>query len=283
MSIGLVIPTLNAGQELGILLDAVESQARRPDDVLVVDSSSTDNTLQVAGSYSWVRTKTVRREDFDHGATRQLALECVEGDLVLFLTQDAVPADEKYIERLIEPFGDQSVAMVSGRQIARSDAPRYVQLVQEFNYPAESNVRDKTDIKRLGIRAFFSSDACSAYRRAAVQAIGGIPRPCATNEDMLAAARLLRANYKVAYAAGARVVHSHNLSPYEQFLRNRLVSEFLVKYADELDVPSEVHEGANLVKSVAQQLLRERRLGELLTFGADCTARLLGNRIGRIA
>lgn len=281
MSVGLVVPTLNAERELGSLLDAVMGQTRVPDDILIVDSSSDDNTLGIAASYPGVRVMVIRREDFDHGGTRQLALEEVTGDFVLFLTQDAVPADERYVENLLAPFDDPGVGMASGRQVPKPGARRYVQLVQEFNYPAASNVRSEEDIERLGIRAFFASDACSAYRRSALEAIGGIPRPCATNEDMLAAARFLRNGFKAAYAADACVVHSHNLTPVEQFRRNRAVGEFLAGHAEELGVPSEVGEGITLFKRVSEQLASERCPGELVAFAADCAARLLGNRMGR--
>lgn len=281
MRVGLVIPTLNAGRELDALLDAVKNQTRRPDDVLVVDSSSDDNTVEIVKSRPGVRAMSIHREDFDHGGTRQLALGEVAGDFILFLTQDAIPADERYIENLLRPFEDPEVAMTSGRQLPKPDARRYIQLVQEFNYPAVPNVRSESDIEKLGIRAFFASDACSAYRRSALDTIGGVPRPCATNEDMLAAARLLRAGYKVVYAADARVFHSHNLTPYKQFLRNRAIGAFLVEHADALDVPSEVVEGVGLVKSVAAQLASEGRADELLAFGVDCFARLLGNVIGK--
>lgn len=281
MRVGLIIPTLNAGRELGALLDAVEGQTRRPDEVLVVDSSSDDETVEVAESRPGVGVMSIHREDFDHGGTRQLALEKVTGDFVLFLTQDAVPADEHYVENLLRPFDDSAVAMASGRQLPKAGARRYVRLVQEFNYPAESNVRFESDIKNHGIRAFFASDACSAYRRSALDAIGGIPRPCATNEDMLAAGRLLRAGYGVAYAADARVLHSHNLTPREQFRRNRAVGAFLAEHADELDIPSEVGEGIDLVKCVTARILREGRVGELFSFGVDCLARLTGNVAGK--
>ena len=281
MSVGLVIPTLNAERELPKLLDAVMQQTRVPDDILVVDSSSEDETLRVANPYRRVRTKVIPRAEFDHGGTRHLGFEEVHGDFVLFVTQDAVPADTRYVEKLLEPFHDSAVAMVSGRQVPKPEARRYIQLVQEFNYPTSSNVRAAADIERMGIKAFFASDACSAYRRSAYEAIGGFPRPCATNEDMLIACRLLRAGYKVAYAADARIMHSHNLAPLEQYRRNRTVGEFLARYSEELNVPSEVSEGGRLVKTVAMRLLREGRLSELCAFVFDCGARLMGNRSGR--
>lgn len=281
MSVGLVIPTLNAERELPKLLDAVMQQSRVPDDILVVDSSSGDETLRVAKSYLGVRTKVISRADFDHGGTRHLGFEEVHGDFVLFVTQDAVPADTKYIEELLEPFEDSAVAMVSGRQIPKPEARRFIQLVQGFNYPASSNVRTAADIERMGIKAFFASDACSAYRRSAYEAIGGFPRPCATNEDMLVACRFLHSGYKVAYAADARIIHSHNFTPLEQYRRNRAVGEFLIRHSEELNAPSEVGEGSRLVKVVAKRLIQEGEIPELCAFFVDCVARLIGNRVGR--
>lgn len=282
MSVGLVVPTLNAERELGSLLDAVMGQTRVPDDILIVDSSSDDNTLDIAASYPGVRVMVIRREDFDHGGTRQLAFEKATGEFVLFLTQDAVPANEHYVENLLAVFDESSIAMVSGRQLPKPDARRFVQLVQEYNYPLESNVRTDKDIGRLGIKAFFASDACSAYRRSALEEIGGIPRPCATNEDMLAAARFLHGGYKIAYAADACVFHSHNLTLREQYRRNRAIGQFLTRHVSELGIPSEISEGVEMVRHVLVRLLREREYAESLFFGLDCAARALGNRAGKL-
>ena len=279
--VGLVVPTLNAGKEIRTLLDAVMAQTRVPDDILIVDSSSDDDTVRIAESYPGVRTMTIRRENFDHGGTRQLALDEVKGDFVLFLTQDAVPADEHYVENLLVPFADPLVAMVYGRQLPKPNARRYVQLIQEYNYPPESNIRTAGDIKTLGIKAFFASDACSAYRRECHRVVGGFDTPCPTNEDMLIAARLIRLNYRVAYCAAACVIHSHNLSFVEQFRRNYAVGIFLKQNTEKLDVPSEIGEGGHLVKVITRQLIHEKRLSELAAFGIDCFARLLGNRLGR--
>lgn len=280
--VSVVIPTLNAEGEIGPLVESLLVQAVRPGEVLVVDSSSDDGTAAEAAA-AGARVVTIARADFDHGGTRDAAVAMTSGEYVLFLTQDAVPASEGYVGELLAPMADPLVALSAGRQLPKPGARRYVQLVQGFNYPPEPNVRDESDIERLGIKAFFASDACSCYRRSALEGIGGVPHPCATNEDMLAAARFLRSGWKVAYAAGACVYHSHNLSPAEQYRRNRAVGAFLEGHAAELGVPSEVGEGGRLVGAVSARLLREGRAGELFAFGVDCAARLLGNRAGRRA
>lgn len=280
--VSLIVPTLNAEYELPALLDAVMAQTRVPDEILIVDSSSDDDTVGIAESYPGVQTLVIQRSEFDHGGTRRMAFDRVKGDYVLFLTQDSVPADNNYVDYILAPFDDPEVAMVTGRQVPKANARRYVQLVQEYNYPPVSNTRTKDDIPRLGIKAFFSSDACSAYRRLAYESVGGFQYPCRTNEDMLMCARFLRANYKFAYEAKACVSHSHNLSIKEQFCRNRIIGTFLKQYADELNVPSEVNEGISLVKTVSHRLIKEKNYVELCRFAADCIARLSGNIIGKL-
>lgn len=279
-AISLVVPTLNAGAEIDGLFDALDRQTVEIDDVLVVDSSSDDGTIEMAKRRG-ARTVSVPRSDFDHGGTRHEALTMTSGDLVLFLTQDALPADRFYVERLVEPFGDEEVAMASGRQIPKPDARRFEQLVRGFNYPEEANVRSLKDVEALGIKAFFASDACSAYRRSAYEACGGFPRPCNTNEDMLMAARFIKSGRKVAYAADARVLHSHNLTPIEQFRRNREVGVFLERCKDDLLGANEIGEGTRLVKAVMSQLAAEREFRKCGAFCLDCAARVVGNRLGR--
>ncbi len=280
-SVSMVIPTLNAEAELPALLAALRSQTRRPDEMLVVDSSSDDGTLAVLEGFPEARAKVIARADFNHGTTRHEALLETSGDYVCFMTQDALPADERYVEELVAPLeADPSVAMASGRQLPRPGARRFEQLVRGFNYGPEPNVRGASDVGRLGVKAFFASDACSAYRRVAYLACGGFGA-VETNEDMLMAARLINVGHKVAYAAGARVYHSHDLSLREQYRRNRAVGRFLAAHAEELGGASELGEGSALARNVFSQLVAERRFGEALAFCADCAARLLGNRMGR--
>ena len=283
MAISLVIPTLNAARELPGLMSKIADQSCPVDEVLVIDSSSDDDTVMLAKSFPGVRVISIPRSEFDHGGTRHLAFEKTAGRIVLFMTQDAIPESTSYVEKLIKPFDDPGVAMVSGRQLAKSEARRFEQLVRAFNYPQTSGIRSAADIPKLGIKTFFASDVCSAYRREAYFACGGFERPCSTNEDMLMAARFIHAGYKVAYAAEATVFHSHNLSFSEQYRRNKEVGFFLEKHSEELGCPDEVGEGDALVRAVTSKLLSEGEFAEAFAFGLDCAARLFGNRFGRIA
>lgn len=280
-SLSVVILTLNAAAEIDALLGLIEGQSLRPREILVVDSSSDDGTISKVAKHPAVQLLVIDRKEFNHGSTRDMALRCTTGDFVCFLTQDAVPASNVYLEKLVAPMlDDDAIALVSGRQLPKADARRFEQLVREFNYPDAPSTRGKADLPRYGIKTFFASDVCSCYRRSAYVVCGGFSH-VNTNEDMLMAARFVAAGYKVAYEPSAEVFHSHNLTPKEQYVRNRAVGCFLEEHADDLMHASEIDEGGKLVKQVSLQLLGEARLGELFVFGVDCIARLLGNRAGR--
>ena len=279
-SLSVVIPTLNAADEIDSLLDTIEAQSLQPLDILVVDSSSDDGTVDEVAKHAYVNLVRIERKEFNHGSTRDMALRRSAGEFVCFLTQDAVPASNHYLERLVAPFlADDSIALVTGRQLPKADARRFEQLVRKFNYPNAPSVRSRSDLPKYGIKTFFASDACSCYRRDAYLSCGGFDA-VNTNEDMLMAARFVKAGYKVAYEPTAEVYHSHNLTPSEQFARNLAVGRFLEEHEGDLMYASEIGEGSKLVKGVSIQLLREKKLGELFAFGVDCAARLLGNRKG---
>lgn len=281
--LSVVIPTLNGEKELPNLLKQLENQTRFADEIVIVDSASDDHTCEIAASYPGVRIIDIERNSFNHGLTRDLALRESIGDYVAFLTQDAVPANDFYLEKLTELLDlDPQIALVSGRQLPKEDARRFERLVRDYNYPNQSNVRTLNDLSRLGIKTYFASDVCSCYRRSTYFEVGGFEK-VNTNEDMLMAARLLKAGYKIAYDADAKVVHSHNLTPIQQFKRNREVGEFLAKYNAELNVPDEIGEGSRLVKDVFTSLLREGDYSEVFAFIFDCAARLIGNRVGRLS
>ena len=280
MKISIIIPTLNAEKEIGCLLQSLHNQTVKPEEIIVIDSQSDDETEILCRRDNKVVFISIQRSEFDHGSTRDRAFRQSQGDFVLFLTQDALPFDEYYIEHLLTPFQDPAVAMVSGRQIAEKQANPIEKWVREFNYPMESNVRTKDDIPVLGIKTFFASNVCSAYRRSAYLAAGGFDSPSLTNEDMLMAARLIDAGYKIAYCADAKVIHSHRFTLKQQFIRNYNIGVFMRKNAHFFrNVPAS-SEGIKMAKQVLSRLLKEKRLLLSAYFCMECAVKFLAYQLG---
>lgn len=277
-----IIPTFNAADRIAGLLDSVLHQSIPPKEILVVDSASEDGTAELA-TQSGARVIKIEKKDFDHGGTRDMALRMTSSPIVVFMTQDALPEKADSMERLISKFAqNERIAIVGGRQIAYSDAKPFEKLVRQYNYPAVSRVWDESQCGVLGVRAYLLSDVFAAYRRDAYLAVGGFDHPLMTNEDMLITQKLLDAGYCACYAGDAAVLHSHNYRWKDQYRRNYVVGTVMERYASRFRHAQEMGEGKALAVFVMKQLIKEGKALWCIPFAIDCSARLLGNRMGRM-
>ena len=195
-SVTVVIPTLNAGEQLAEVLDAIADQQGIVAEVLVIDSSSTDNTEAIARSYSALSWHRIDREEFGHGRTRQLGATLATSEVVVFLTQDATPASPEWLASLVAPLEDPEVAGVFARQIPRPGAVPVIkyEIERVFASPPPG----------------FYSDTCSAARRTTL--LGPVPyRDVDFSEDFAFAADALAAGMRIHYAPDTAVRHSNDI------------------------------------------------------------------------
>lgn len=219
LSIAVVIPTLNAADTWPSFLQGLQSQTIALQQILVMDSTSTDGTADLARAAGFT-VISVPRAEFSHGGTRQAAANMLrDAEIVVFMTQDAILSSPDAIARLIKPFADPKIGATFGRQIPRPEAGPIEAHARKFSYPDKSAVRTWEDRGTLGIRAAFLSNSFAAYRRSALCEVGGFPSDTITAEDALVAGRMLMARWKTAYVADARVIHSHPYSIAEEFRR----------------------------------------------------------------
>ncbi|MFW5455022.1 glycosyltransferase family 2 protein [Thioalkalivibrio sulfidiphilus] len=218
MKAALIIPTRNGEELVRRLLKSISIQTHSCD-VFVVDSSSTDKTIQVASAFG-ASVSIIPVSEFNHGATRQKMVDAnPDYDICVFMTQDAYLADSDALERLVAPFVDGEVGAVCGRQLPHKDANKLAEHARLFNYPPESRVKSMADAPELGIKTPFISNSFAAYRREALLGVGGFPSAVILSEDMWVAAKMLLAGWKVAYAGDARCYHSHNYTLLQEFRR----------------------------------------------------------------
>ena len=213
-----IIPTYNGKADLQRLLDSLALQTASFD-TLIVDSSSTDGTQELARKC--VNNLTViPSAEFNHGGTRQKMIDLNPNyDIYIFLTQDAYLSDVVSVSRIIEPFVDSSVGAVCGRQLPHLNASPFAQHARKFNYPDGVQIKSLEDTPRLGIKTPFMSNSFAAYRGEALRAIGGFPVHVIFAEDMYASAKMLLAGWKIAYAGNAHCYHSHNYTILDEFER----------------------------------------------------------------
>jgi len=219
MNFTLCVLTLNASKTSQALLSSLAMQTVANIDVLVIDTSSNDATLDFFKAAHF-RTHLVTAEAFNHGATRQLAVELSpNADIIIFMTQDASLATPSAIRHLLNAFNDPKVGAAYGRQLQAEDATPIAAHARLFNYPSSSYVRSKEDIPYFGIKTSFMSNSFAAYRRSALMETGGFPPSVILSEDTMVAAKMLQAGWKLAYCADATCFHSHNYSMIEEFKR----------------------------------------------------------------
>ena len=284
--IDVIIPVYKPGAEFLELIERLEHQSVPVRRILLVN---TEQKYWEAFQYDHPRRKRyenikmwhISRKEFDHGRTRRDAVKRSAAPVFVMMTQDAMPADEFLLERLIAPLADEGVAVSYARQLPREEAGPVERFTREFNYPEESLVKSKEDIPRLGIKAFFCSNVCAAYRRDIYDRQGGFPRHAIFNEDMIYAAGCIKAGYKIAYTADAMVIHSHQYTNKEQFRRNFDLGVSQAEHPEIFgSVPSE-SEGVRLVKKTAQYL-RDRGEGRrILPMCVTSIYKFFGYKLGK--
>lgn len=213
-----IVPTLNASREWSHFA-ATLLLCTQPENVFIVDSESTDDTVELARAAGFA-VHSVARSEFNHGGTRQMAAEMFpDAEILVYMTQDAILADTDALKNLLIVFADPKVGAAYGRQLPKPEAGAIEAHTRRFNYPATAEVRSLESRDRLGIKAIFLSNSFSAYRRSALMEVGGFPKNAIFGEDTITAGKLLLAGYKVAYAAEARAYHSHSYTCLQEFRR----------------------------------------------------------------
>lgn len=215
-----IIPIYHPDDKFNQLLRKLREQKNVSFDVYIVDSGSDSSTYQDdLKDLSYKIVKTTPKE-FNHGGTRRKAAEaCGEYPYLVYMTQDAIPADELALCNLLRVFDNPKVGCAYGRQLPHKNATVLASRARAFNYPEKSCFKSIKDAKRLGIKVSFISDTFAAYRQKALQAVGSFPMNIILGEDAYVASKMVLNGWINAYAADAKVYHSHNYTVLQEFKR----------------------------------------------------------------
>ena len=180
---------MNWDKEWEKWLRAFKVQSLVPDKTLIIDSTSSDNTVKIAESYG-LEVMSIDKKDFNHGSTRQLALTKVNDfGIVVYFTQDAILSDKNSLNNIVSSFHDSSIGAVYGRQLPRDQAGVFEYYERYFNYPCHSLKKEFSDRNIYGVKTPFISNSFAAYRVKALQEVGGFPSDVIMAEDMYVAAK----------------------------------------------------------------------------------------------
>lgn len=279
-AITIIIPTYNAGQEFESLLGSLKNQTLKPAQIIVIDSESTDGTSDVARRQN-CKVITIDRKDFDHGATRNFGIAQTDSEFVVFLTQDAIPADENVLAELIKPMQvDPNITISYGRQIAKPNASTLERFYRTFNYPPQAVLTTKKDINALGLKTFFCSNCCSAIRRSIFNKLGGFKNNVIVNEDMLFAANAILAGYAVNYTPEAKVYHSHSYSLHKMFKRYFNIGRFFADNRWLLQYSHLTQYGESMIKSGMMFFWKEKKPLYIVALFVELAIRTIAYKLG---
>lgn len=188
-------------------------------EVLMIDSGSTDHTLEHAARYAPIRVHRIPPADFGHGRTRNLGARLATGRTLVYMVQDATPATRDFLRRLTAPLAEPGVTAAFGRQLARPWTNRIEKLFMAATYSDKRQVRAYSGSGPLRMKDVFFSNVCSAIRRDVWEEIP-FDEALIMSEDQQWARRALQAGHRIIYEPTAAVYHSHNYRLKELFQRN---------------------------------------------------------------
>lgn len=285
MTIDVIIPLYKPGKELFTLMDSLQRQSVPIRNIILMNTEEKYFTQLIYGTRFLERYKNVQvyhlsKKEFDHGQTRRRGVMKSDAEVFVMMTQDAIPADDCLIEHLTAPLRG-SVAVAYARQLPAKNCNFIERYTRSFNYPAKSFVKSAEDLPRLGIKTYFCSNVCAAYRREIYEELGGFVPRTIFNEDMIYAAGAIRAGWQIAYAADAKVIHSHNYTHMQQLHRNFDLGVSQAEHPEVFSgVPSE-SEGKKLVKNVTAYLKQKHRMNKLPYFYMQCFCKYTGYLLGK--
>lgn len=277
----IIIPTYNAEPYLDNLLLHIVSQSLKEYELIIIDSSSSDDTVRIAKKYTQ-NVFVIPQNEFDHGGTRTKAAQMAQGDILIFLTQDALPYDEFTLENIIKVFEDPTIGAAYGRQLSYEQTTLFGKHLRAFNYPGTSYVRTKNDIGTFGLKTAFLSDSFAAYRKSALESIGWFKDGLILGEDTYAGAKMILNGYALAYVTEAKVFHSHSYTIGQEFKRYFDIGVFheCEKWILERFGKAE-GEGMKYIKSEARYLLANNAWHLLPEWFIRNSMKYLGYKMGQ--
>lgn len=281
-TVDVIIPAYHPGKEFATLIKRLEKQSVPIHRIIVM------NTEESMWNKEWEKLSDVMeihhlaKSEFDHGGTRARAAELSDADVMIFMTQDAMPVDRELLAELLKALEqDENIAAAYARQLPNAECSFVERYTRAFNYPDRSVVKTKEDMDQYGIKTFFCSNVCAAYKKDIYQKQGGFVRRTIFNEDMIYAGGLIQAGYGIAYAAEAKVIHSHNYNCMQQFHRNFDLGVSQAEHPEIFEgVPSE-GEGMRLVKKTLSHLVRSGKIWLIPGFVMQCAGKYEGYLAGK--
>ncbi|MBR3232745.1 glycosyltransferase family 2 protein [Candidatus Saccharibacteria bacterium] len=277
-SLTIICPIYNASKFIDKLHSSLLSQKKvNIKEIKYILTESKDETEKFLEENN-IRYTKIKKAEFSHSLTREKTALESSSDVIVFITQDIVIEDNLWLYNLTKDIKGDIVATYSRQLTKYNNIEKYT---RESNYPAKSIIKSKGDIKKLGLKTFFFSDAASAIDTKTFKKLNGYDhKNLPISEDMYIAHKIIMDNKKIKYCANSVVYHSHNFTLKQLYDRYKLTGKFF-KENSYLNEYGTTNSGANLAKYILRRLIQEKRFLLLLRYPFDMSARLFGMKAGQ--
>lgn len=282
LTVDVIIPAYKPDEKLTRLVSMLQKQTYPIEHIMIINTEEALWDPNLIDDMTKVELFHITKAEFDHGGTRRLGESFSNADVLVYMTQDAIPADRQLIRHLVRQFQRTNVKAAYARQLPDRDCRILERYIRSFNYPKESRIKTMDDLPELGIKTYFCSNVCAAYDHGVYKELGGFPERAIFNEDMIYAGHLVQAGYSIAYCAEAEVIHSHNYTGWQQFTRNFDLAVSQVQHPEVFSGVKSESEGIRLVKQTIRYLKSIHRKDLILPHIYMSGCKFLGYRLGKL-
>ena len=222
----------------------------------------------------------IEKEEFSHSLTREKTAKKCKADILVFITQDIIIESEYWLENLINGIENGECEAAYSRQLCSNNTIE--KYTREKNYPSESYIKTQDDIEKIGINAFFFSDASSAIKREIFVELNGYDgKNFPTNEDMYFAHKLITNGYRIKYCAESEVIHSHKFT-FKQLYKRYYDTGVFFRQNEYLNDYKVNKAGGGMAKYVLKRAIQDKNFKVLIRFVPDMAVRFIGMRMGKL-
>lgn len=222
----------------------------------------------------------IKKEEFSHSLVRENVALKSEADILVFITQDIEIINDNWLENLVNPIINNEVVATFSRQITKYD--NIEKYTREKNYPEKSYIVSKIDLEKIGLRAFFFSDASSAIKTEIYKKLNGYDgKNLPTNEDQYIAYKIITNGYKIKYCADSVVYHSHKFTLKQLYKRYYDTGVFYAK-ENYLDNYGTTKTGGSLATYILKRAFQDKNWKVIIRFLPDMGVRFIGMKMGKI-
>lgn len=278
MNVEIICPLYNAEKYIKELDISFKKQKNvELEKISYIYTESDDKTKEILDEIG-ATYSVLKKEEFSHSLSRENIAMKSDAGILVFVTQDVEIRNDNWLYELINPIKDGEAEATFSRQLTKyNNIEKYT---REKNYPNNSYIVSKSDINKMGLRAFFFSDASAAIKTEIFKSLNGYDnKRLPISEDMYIAYKIIMNGFRIKYCADSIVYHSHQFTLKQLYLRYYDTGVFMGQN-DYLDKYNTNKVGGGLAVYIFKRAIHEKNLKVLLRFFPDMIARFIGMKIG---